>query len=124
MSIPYVENFDVNFGLTGKTAIVTGAANGIGEAIAHMFARKGANVVLVDKSEKVYETAQTIAERFGMGGGVGGYAGGGVGRGAGAGSDIPSGGNVDQDMPACGGRGGSCLQLREFQKCGRPKSRP
>src|SRR5690554_6120535 len=34
--------------LTNKTAFVTGAANGIGAAIATLFARHGANVVLAD----------------------------------------------------------------------------
>jgi NAD(P)-dependent dehydrogenase (short-subunit alcohol dehydrogenase family) len=63
MAIPYIDNFDINFGLTGKTAVITGAANGIGEAIAHMFARKGASVVLVDKSEKALEVAGAISKR-------------------------------------------------------------
>ncbi|MFG2043381.1 3-oxoacyl-ACP reductase [Dactylosporangium sp. NPDC048998] len=34
--------------LVGKTAIVTGAARGIGEAIAHVLAREGAHVVCLD----------------------------------------------------------------------------
>ena len=33
--------------LAGKTAIVTGASAGMGEAIATLFAREGANVVAV-----------------------------------------------------------------------------
>ena len=45
-------NFDENFSLAGKTAIVTGAASGIGYEIAKMYARKGANVVSFDLSER------------------------------------------------------------------------
>jgi NAD(P)-dependent dehydrogenase (short-subunit alcohol dehydrogenase family) len=37
--------------LSGKVAIVTGAANGIGRAIARAFAREGAKVVLADVDE-------------------------------------------------------------------------
>lgn len=44
-------NFDENFDLSGKTAIVTGAASGIGYEIAKMYARKGANVVSFDRNE-------------------------------------------------------------------------
>ena len=34
------------FDLNGKTAIITGASRGIGEAIARRFAQHGANVVV------------------------------------------------------------------------------
>lgn len=44
-------NFNEDFSLKGKTAIVTGAASGIGFEIARMYARKGANVVSFDLSE-------------------------------------------------------------------------
>lgn len=37
--------------ITGKTAIVTGAANGIGLAIARHFVDKGANVMFADIDE-------------------------------------------------------------------------
>lgn len=40
--------FDENFSLAGKTALVTGAGAGIGEAISLMFGRKGADLMLFD----------------------------------------------------------------------------
>ncbi len=41
----------MSFSVSGKTAIVTGAANGIGLAIARHFVAKGANVMLADMDE-------------------------------------------------------------------------
>ncbi|QFT64540.1 7-alpha-hydroxysteroid dehydrogenase [Roseivivax halotolerans] len=41
----------MSFSIEGKTAIVTGAANGIGLAIARHFASKGANVMFADMDE-------------------------------------------------------------------------
>ena len=41
----------MSFSITGKTAIVTGAANGVGLAIARHFAEQGANVVCADIDE-------------------------------------------------------------------------
>jgi NAD(P)-dependent dehydrogenase (short-subunit alcohol dehydrogenase family) len=47
--------------LTGKVALVTGAAHGIGEAITRMFAAEGAAVVLADRDEEaVRRVAQEI----------------------------------------------------------------
>ena len=37
--------------ILGKTAIVTGAANGVGLAISRHFVQQGANVVLADMDE-------------------------------------------------------------------------
>lgn len=49
--------------LENKTAIVTGAGSGIGRAIALMYAREGANVVVSDISEKGgQETVQMIGD--------------------------------------------------------------
>jgi len=42
----------MSFSIAGKTAIVTGAANGIGLAIARQFAENGANVMFADMDEK------------------------------------------------------------------------
>jgi len=39
-------------GISGKTAIVTGGASGIGEAIVRLFASQGANVVIADLSNE------------------------------------------------------------------------
>lgn len=49
----------MSFSVQGKTAIVTGAANGIGLAIARHLADKGANVMCADANEK------KLAEEFG-----------------------------------------------------------
>lgn len=50
--------------LQGKTAIVTGAARGIGEAIALKFAEHGANVAFTYVSESSAAKAQTLEARL------------------------------------------------------------
>ena len=54
------------FDLTGKTAVITGGAGGIGEATARMFAGKGANLVLTDIKDDVGEIALAITKDFGI----------------------------------------------------------
>lgn len=54
--------------LEGKTAIVTGAARGIGEAIAIKFAEQGANVAFTYVSDSSAEKARALEEKLnGMG---------------------------------------------------------
>ncbi len=57
-------NFDENFSLAGKTAVITGAGSGIGIEIARMYARKGADVVSVDKQN--LPELQTYVESQGV----------------------------------------------------------
>lgn len=52
-----------NGNLTGKVALVTGAASGIGRATALAFAREGASIVVADLSDQAnQETAHMIGE--------------------------------------------------------------
>lgn len=48
--------------LTGTTALVTGASQGIGREIARHFASEGARVALAARSEGIHETAELIDE--------------------------------------------------------------
>src|SRR5258708_5919968 len=52
--------------LKGKTAIVTGGGQGLGEGMALRFAQEGANVAVVDKNP---ETAPAVAKRIEQAGG-------------------------------------------------------
>jgi NAD(P)-dependent dehydrogenase (short-subunit alcohol dehydrogenase family) len=46
--------------LEGKSAVVTGAASGIGRATSLLFAENGANLIVVDRSPEVQATADAI----------------------------------------------------------------
>lgn len=52
--------FDQAFRLDGKTAVVTGAAAGIGLAVAELFASQGARLVLLDRDAGVAQVAQCL----------------------------------------------------------------
>lgn len=48
--------------LEGKSAVITGAASGLGAITAQLFARLGARVVLIDVDEAVHEVASQIGD--------------------------------------------------------------
>jgi len=50
-TIHSANNPDISFGLKGRVCIVTGGAQGIGEACARRFAREGARVVIADMAD-------------------------------------------------------------------------
>lgn len=55
--------YDPEFKLVGKTALITGAAQGIGRSIAELFAEKGASLVLIDLHEELHVVARELIGR-------------------------------------------------------------
>ena len=60
-------NIMEKYNLTNKVAIITGAATGLGKAMAQALAQAGANIVIADIDEsKAKDTAQQIKQDEGM----------------------------------------------------------
>ncbi len=45
----------------GKTALITGAAGGIGQVVAELFAERGARIAALDKNESVYSVVEALS---------------------------------------------------------------
>jgi NAD(P)-dependent dehydrogenase (short-subunit alcohol dehydrogenase family) len=52
--------------LEGKSVVITGAGSGIGRAASLLFAKEGAKLIAVDRSESVRETAKLVSEDGGV----------------------------------------------------------
>lgn len=53
-------NLDLDFNLKGKIVMITGAGKGIGKTIARLYAEKGADIILVGRSNNILETEKEI----------------------------------------------------------------
>ncbi|MCU1569231.1 MAG: 1,6-dihydroxycyclohexa-2,4-diene-carboxylate dehydrogenase [Pseudarthrobacter sp.] len=73
MAAPYAGQFVTPGRFGGKSAVVTGAAQGIGRKVAERIAAEGGAVVLVDRAELVHDVARGIEEAA-KGSGSGGSA--------------------------------------------------
>lgn len=60
------KEFDINLSLAGKTALITGGASGIGNAIAKMMTKKGAKTILFDINPTVKQAAEEIPGAVGI----------------------------------------------------------
>ncbi len=52
--------------LTGRTAVITGGARGIGLAVARALAADGANIALLDLLDTVEEVADELSTTYGV----------------------------------------------------------
>ena len=57
---------DLSRSIKGKTALVTGAASGMGRATAHLFAREGANVAVTDLKQSAVDTVVSEIKAAGI----------------------------------------------------------
>jgi NAD(P)-dependent dehydrogenase (short-subunit alcohol dehydrogenase family) len=51
--------------LAGKSVVITGAGSGIGRAAAQLFAKEGARLIIVDRSDSIHETAKLVSDAGG-----------------------------------------------------------
>ncbi|HEV7821591.1 MAG TPA: SDR family oxidoreductase [Burkholderiales bacterium] len=51
--------------LAGKSVVITGAGSGIGRAAAQLFAKEGAKLIIVDRSDSVHDTAKLVRDAGG-----------------------------------------------------------
>ena len=52
--------------LEGKSVVITGAGSGIGRAASLLFAKEGAKLIIVDKTDGVKETAKLVSDAGGI----------------------------------------------------------
>ena len=57
---------DLSRSIAGRTAIITGAASGMGRATAHLFAREGANVAVTDLKQEAVDAVVSEIEEAGF----------------------------------------------------------
>lgn len=60
-----MSDYSIDFGLGGQVAVVTGSAQGIGQAVAVAMAHAGADVALVDLDESRLESTVDLVEEVG-----------------------------------------------------------
>src|SRR5262249_7975410 len=60
------EAVTMDLALKGQVAVIAGAAQGIGRAIADAFAAEGAGVALIDRDRSVHDAAKAIGQQHGV----------------------------------------------------------